>query len=89
MRTLISVGIYNVDSPTVIQELRSNFYASNSNAKTPEKLVKQMRKDKNLARPKKPILMKQSNSFRLLRMKTEIAQRQKKKRKPASVPKKK
>ena len=78
MRSMINIGMYDIDSPTVIQELRKNFYSSDSAAKTPEKLVAQMRKEKNKARPRLPITVKISNRSRLLQIKKEIAQRRQK-----------
>ena len=79
MRTLINAGLYNLNSPGIVQELRNDFYANGSEAKTPEKLVQKMRKEKNAAakakRTKVKISFVPSNMRRLDAIKRLISRR--------------
>ena len=45
IKLMITAGIYNINDDNVIDVIRSNWYAGR-NAKTPEKLVKEARKDR-------------------------------------------
>ena len=47
MITLIQAGMYDVNSPGIVDELRRDFYAPGSNAATPEKVVRQLRRQRN------------------------------------------
>lgn len=58
IKMLIDAGLYDIQSPGALEEIRSDFYAPGSTAMTPEKVLREARREANMKKVKKPIPIK-------------------------------